>query len=115
MIASGTFDQAGLVLNKIQQELIQNENILRELKFGGQSKSIIRKLNNSLRLDFKNGSTISSRTIGTMRGQRAKIVVIDEAPEVNRDIIQAVVDPLRIYKRPMMTQLGLPDYTSKII
>ena len=114
MVASGTFDQAALVLNKIRDEFLANENIVKEIKVNGV-KNVIRKINNSLRLDFKNGSSISSRTLGTMRGNRAKIVIIDEAPEVNQDIITVVIDPLRIYKRPLMTQLGLTDYTSKIV
>ena len=114
MIASGTFDQASLVLHKIRDEFLANEAVIREVK-ANSAKNVIRKINNSLRLDFKNGSSISSRTLGTMRGNRAKIVVIDEAPEVTQDAIKAIVDPLRIYKRPMITQAGLEDYPSKII
>ena len=114
MVASGTFDQASLVLKKIQAEFIQNENIYRELKVGA-GRSPIRKVDTSWRVDLKNGSWIECRTLGTMRGNRAKIVVIDEAPEVPREVVDAVVGPLRNYKRTMMTQLGLPDYESKII
>lgn len=114
MVASGTFDQASLVLKKIQSEFIQNENILRELKVT-TSRSPIRKVDTSWRVDLKNGSWIECRTLGTMRGNRAKIVVIDEAPEVPREVVDAVVGPLRNYKRTMMTQLGLPDYESKIV
>lgn len=114
MVASGTFDQASLVLRKIQSEFLQNENIYREIKLTGL-RAAIRKVDNSWRLDLKNGSSITCRTLGTMRGNRAKIVVIDEAPEVQREVVDAVVGPLRNYKRSMMTQMDLKDYDSKII
>ena len=114
MVASGTFDQASLVLKKIQSEFIQNENISREIQFMA-SHSAIRKVGGGWRLDLKNGSYIECRTLGTMRGSRAKIVVVDEAPEVARDTVDAVVGPLRNYNRSAMTQLELKDYSSKII
>lgn len=114
MVASGTFDQASLVIKKIQTDFLHNENIFREIKsFAGRSP--VRKVDNSWRVDLANGSWIECRTLGTMRGNRAKIVVIDEAPEVQKDVVDAVVGPLRNFKRSLMTQLNMTDYESKIV
>lgn len=50
-----------------------------------------------------------------MRGNRAKIVVIDEAPEVKDDDIDAIVAPVKNTKRDICHQIGIPDYNSKTI
>lgn len=112
-VVSGTFDQATLVLKKIQSEFSQNPNILREI--AGTGNGIVRMNKGELRCVLKNGSVIAARTIGTMRGQRAKVIVIDEAPEVSKEDINAVVNPVKNYSRMEMTQLGLADYPSKSI
>lgn len=64
---------------------------------------------------LKNGSKIESYSMGTMRGSRAKIIVIDEAPEVKHDDVDAVVSPVKNTKRDVCHQLGIPDYPSKTI
>ncbi len=50
-----------------------------------------------------------------MRGNRAKIIVVDESPEVNKSDLDAVVSPVRNYKRDAFYNYGIPDYESKIV
>ena len=64
---------------------------------------------------LKNGSKIESFSLGTFRGQRAKIVVIDEAPEVKKEDLDAIAKPVLNTTRDNCVQLGIPDYTSKMI
>lgn len=104
-------DQASLVIRKIQTEFMTNANILRELV----PRNPIHTQGNALRCELKNGSYLEARTVNTARGLRAKVIVVDEAPEVTQDRLSSVVEPIRNYKRMSMTQLGLEDYQSKII
>ena len=50
-----------------------------------------------------------------MRGNRAKIVVIDESPEVKADDVDAVVAPVKNTKRDICHQRGIADYPSKTV
>ena len=50
-----------------------------------------------------------------MRGNRAKIMVIDESPEVKADDLDAVIGPVRNTKRDICHQRGIADYPSKTI
>lgn len=50
-----------------------------------------------------------------MRGNRAKIVVIDESPEVKNDDLDAIVAPVKNTKRAICHQLGIADFASKTI
>ena len=104
-------DQASLVIRKIQTEFMTNANILRELV----PRNPIHTQGNALRCELKNGSYLEARTVNTARGLRAKVIVVDEAPEVTQDRLSSVVEPIRNYKRMSMTQLGLEDYQSKIV
>lgn len=50
-----------------------------------------------------------------MRGNRAKIMVIDESPEVKADDLDAVIGPVRNTKRDICHQRGIADYASKTV
>lgn len=112
-VVSGTADQATLIIKKIQDYFIHNPNILREID--GDNHRPIQLSRNKGICTFKNGSKIESFSIGTMRGNRAKIIVIDEAPEVKAEDIDAIVAPVKNTKRDICHQLGIDDYTSKTI
>ena len=50
-----------------------------------------------------------------MRGNRAKVMVIDESPEVKADDLDAVIGPVRNTKRDICHQRGIADYSSKTV
>lgn len=50
-----------------------------------------------------------------MLGQRAKIIVVDESPEVNQDDLNNIVAPIKNYKRDICHTYGFEDYPSKIV
>lgn len=113
VVASGTAGQANLVQKKIDGYFIQNKNILREIDCEGHAP--VQLTQNGGVCTLKNGSTIESLPTSRMRGARAKIVVIDEAPEVKKDDLDATIRPLRNYTRPSCIQLGIKDYPSKMV
>ena len=113
-VISGTAEQAKLVLKKIDDQFCRNPNILREIDCAnGRSPVQITNAKGICRL--KNGSKIESYSIGTFRGQRAKVLVIDEAPEVKKEDLEAIAMPVRNETRMNCIQLGIPDYPSKMI
>lgn len=64
---------------------------------------------------MKNGSKIESFSIGTFRGNRAKIIVVDEAPEVKENDLTDIAKPVRNTTRDNCIQYGFPDYRSKMV
>ena len=112
-VVSGTAEQATLIVKKIQDYFIRNPEIMREIQCDGHRP--VQLSRNKGICTLKNGSKIESYSVGTMRGNRAKIMVIDESPEVKADDLDAVIDPVRNTKRDICHQRGIADYTSKTI
>ncbi len=112
-VCSGTAQQATIVLQKVKA-LSVNPNILREID-QASSRSPVTLSKDKGMCKFKNGSEIESYSVTTMRGNRAKIIVVDESPEVNQGDLEAVVSPVRNFKRSVYYNYGIPDYESKIV
>ena len=114
-VISGSAEQATLVLQKIKDYFVRNENVLREIETGRHAPVILNRSKGVCRL--WNGSKIESYSIGLFRGQRAKILIIDEAPEVNKTDLDAIAEPVTNYTREITQQNDppFPDYDSKII
>jgi len=112
-VVSGTAEQATLIVKKIQDYFIRNPEIMREIQCDGHRP--VQLSRNKGVCTLKNGSKIESYSVGTMRGNRAKIMVIDESPEVKADDLDAVIGPVRNTKRDICHQRGIADYPSKTI
>ena len=113
-VISGTAEQAKLVPKKIDDYFVRNVNVLREIDCTNSKRPVqINAAKGICRL--KNGSKIESFSLGTFRGQRAKVVVIDEAPEVKKEDLDAIAKPVLNTTRDNCVQLGIPDFTSKMI
>ena len=112
-VISGTAEQATLVPKKIDDYFVRNPEIMREIDANGHNPVQLTRNKGICRL--KNGSKIESYSLGTFRGNRAKIIVIDEAPEVKKDDLQAIAKPVRNTTRDNCIQLGIEDYSSKMI
>ena len=89
-VVSGTAEQATLIVKKIQDYFIRNPEIMREIQ--ADSHRAVQLSRNKGICTLKNGSKIESFSVGTMRGNRAKIVVIDESPEVKADDLDAILE-----------------------
>ena len=112
-VISGTAEQATLVLKKIDDYFIRNKNILREIDANGHAPVTLNRSKGICRQ--KNGSKIESYSIGTFRGSRAKIIVIDEAPEVKKGDLDAIARPVRNTTREICVNNGFADYPSKMV
>lgn len=112
-VISGTAEQALLVLKKIDTYFIKYPDIVREIDNIGHAAVQMSRGKGRCRL--KNGSQIESYSIGTFRGNRAKIIVIDEAPEVKKDDLDAIAKPVRNTTREVCIKLKIRDYSSKMI
>lgn len=113
-VCSATAQQATIVLQKLKLLADQNENIANEL-YSGSSRSLVSLAKEKGLARYKNGSKIESFSMDSMRGQRAKIVVIDETRDVDYDQIEAIVSPVRNYRRDISFNYGFSDYASKVI
>lgn len=112
-VISGTAEQATLVPKKIDTYFRKYENILREIDTNGRMAVQLNRSKGKCRL--RNGSEIESYSIGTFRGNRAKIIVVDEAPEVKKADLEAIARPVRNTTREICVQLGFEDYPSKMV
>lgn len=113
-VISGTAEQATLVPKKIDTYFAKNPEVLREIDMS-TNRNPVQLTQNKGVCKQKNGSRIESYSLGTFRGNRAKIIVIDEAPEVKEEDLEAIAKPVRNTTRDNCIQLGFPDYPSKII
>lgn len=113
-ICSGTAAQATLVLQKLKMLADQNPNIAAELSYG-TARSLVTLSKDKGKACYKNGSEIESFSIDSMRGRRGKVIIVDESPEVAQNDLDAVVDPIRNYRRDISFNYDFKDYPSKMI
>lgn len=102
------------MLEKLRLLAEQNANIANEL-WSGSSRSLVQLAKDKGKASYKNGSKIESFSIDSMRGQRAKVIVVDECPEVDQELQDAIVSPIKNYRRDISFNYGFPDYMSKTI
>lgn len=88
--------------------MAQNQNVAREID------SITLSKDNGI-VRYKNGSTIEAQALSSLRGKRAKIVVVDEALDVNYDDLDAIVSPIKNYRRDVSFNYDFKDIPSKTI
>lgn len=113
-VVSGTAEQATLVIRKIDDYFCKLPNVAREIEFSGK-RAVSPMTRNKSVCRLKNGSILESFSLGTFRGNRAKVIVVDEAPEVSEKDLQEIVKPVRNYTRDHCIQVGIEDYPSKMI
>lgn len=113
-VCSGTAAQATLVLQKLKLLSEQNQNIANEL-VANNARNYVMLSKDKGKAPYKNGSSIESFAIESMRGLRAKIIVVDECPEVDQETQDAIVSPIKNYRREISFNYGFKDYASKTI
>lgn len=113
-VCSGTAAQATLVLRKLKLLSEQNQNIANEL-VANNVRNLVQLSKDKGKATYKNGSSIESFAIESMRGLRAKIIVVDECPEVDQKTQDAIVSPIKNYRREISFNYGFKDYASKTI
>ena len=113
-VISSTAEQAVLVVKKIEEKFIGYPDVLREINSSRHNKPV--QINPHKGVCWlKSGSKIESYSMGTFRGNRAKILVCDEAPEIPKSDLDAVAKPVTNETRDICIQREIEDYDSKII
>jgi len=115
IVVSKTLRQAMFVIKYIDTISQTNPNVAKEI-------ASIKVSRESAVCIFKNGSRIESGALSSdgsnLRGNRAKILYIDESAWVKSDVINSVIRPIIQYKRDIYwkyAESGFIDYNSKII
>lgn len=113
-VISSTAEQATLVLKKIDDMFVRNPDILREIDCSRHMRPVQLTLHKGV-CNLKNGSKIESYSLGTFRGNRAKVLVCDEAPEIKKQDLEAIARPVLNENRFITVQRGIKDFDSKIV
>ena len=113
-VISSTAEQAVLVVKKIDEKFVGNPEILREIDATRHNHPVQINAHKGI-CTLKNGSKIESYSMGTFRGNRAKILVCDEAPDIKKSDLDAVAKPVTNETRDICIQRGISDFDSKII
>ena len=114
VVISATAKQATLALSKLKLLASQNENIAREIH-ASNSKSLVQVSKDSASCTLKNGSTLMSTSLESGRGIRGKIIISDEALDVDVEQFEAVAAPIRNTTREIAFNYGFKDFQSKTI
>ena len=113
-VISSTAEQAVLVVKKIEEKFLGYPDVLREINASRHNKPV--QINPHKGVCWlKSGSKIESYSMGTLRGNRAKILICDEAPEIPKNDLDAVAKPIMNETRDICIQRGIEDYPSKIV
>ena len=113
-VVSGTAAQATLVLQKLKLIADQNPNLANELS-ANNARSLVQLAKDKGKCTFKNGSYIESFSIESMRGNRAKIIVLDETALIPQEEQDAVVAPVKNYRRDISFNFKFQDFPSKTV
>ena len=112
LVVSATAKQATIALGKLKLLAEQNRNIANEIS-ANNVKNLVQVSKDSSKCTLKNGSFIESVTLESARGRRAKIVIVDEALEVDQELLESIVAPTRNETRYNCRAYGFKDFVSK--
>lgn len=115
-VVSNTIEQANLLLNKIMDKFASVPVINAEM----ETKKLSASNKTTKVIEFHNGSFITSLSLGSSgdsaRGWRLKVIIVDEARLVPKEIIKAVIEPITLETRDIVSRVtGMKDFESKII
>lgn len=114
LVVSATAQQATIALGKLKQLVEQNANLANEIS-ATNVRTLVQVSKDSSRCTLKNGSVIESGSIDSLRGRRAKIVIVDESRDIDQEKLDAIVSPIKNETRYNPRAYGFKDYASKTI
>lgn len=114
VVVSATAKQATFVFAKLKVMAMQNENIAREIS-ALNSKNLVQISKDSASCTLKNGSTLMSTSLESGRGLRGKVIIADEALDVDVDEFDAIASPIRNTTREIAFNNQFKDFPSKTI
>lgn len=114
LVVAPTADQATRIAEKIRDLCNENENVRNEIR-PTNAKTYVSISKDESNIMLKNGSTIKSVPIARARSYRCKLLIVDEARDVDMKILQEVAKPTRNETRYNPRAFGFDDFDSKII
>jgi len=114
LVVAPTADQATRIAEKIRDLCNENDNFKNEIR-PTNAKTYVSISKDESTVTLKNGSTICSVPMARARSRRAKMVIVDEARDVDMKILRAVVNPVRNETRYNARTYKFEDFDSKII
>ena len=114
LVVAPTADQATRIAEKIRDLCNENENFRNEIK-PTNARTYVSISKDESTVNLKNGSVICSVPMIRARSRRAKMVIVDEARDIDMDILRAVVNPTRNETRYNARTYGFDDFDSKLI
>lgn len=112
-VVSATAQQATIVLRKIRSFVDMYPELLPQIKMVGREPVVVSKEKGVCW--FKNGSKIESYSLTAVVGERAKILIVDEAPKASEQEVKKNATPVMNYTRDICLQHGFEDFDSKLI
>ena len=113
IVVSATAQQATLVIKKIASFVDVYPELLPQIKIIGRDPVIVAK--DSAKVMFKNGSSITSGSISSVVGSRAKLLILDEQYRIPEEDAKRNASPLTNYTRDICIQNLFEDFPSKTI
>lgn len=115
-VVSSTIEQANLLLNKVMDKFASIPVVNAEM----ETKRLAASNKTTKIISFHNGSYITSLSLGasgdSARGWRLKVIIVDEARLVPKEIVKAVIEPITLENRDVVSRVkGMQDFDSKII
>lgn len=114
MCLSSTARKATLILRKLSKEARNNANLYNEI-LPVSARRPIRITDESGLCRFRNGSEIVAMALQSVRGERAKILILDEVPEIKLSQTKEIFMPVRNYTREVCIANEIPDFPSKVV
>ena len=114
LVVAPTADQATRIAEKIRDLCNENENFRNEIR-PTNARTYVSISKDESSVTLKNGSIIKSVPIQRARSYRAKLVIVDEARDVDMKVLREVVKPTRNETRYNARAYNFEDYDSKII
>ena len=112
-VVSATAQQATIVIRKIKSFVDTYPQLLPQIKIVGREPVVVSREKGVVW--FKNGSKIESYSLNAVVGERAKVLIIDEAPKASEQDVKKNATPVMNYTRDICLQNGYEDFDSKVI
>lgn len=114
LVVAPTARQATIIADKIRKAVDENKAIRNEIR-PTNAKTYVSISKDTSFTVLKNGSTIKSLALESVRGERAKVVIVDEARDIDFKKLKEIVIPTTNETRYNARTFKFEDYTSKII
>ena len=114
LVVAPTARQATIIADKIRKAVDENSAIRNEIRPTNAKTYVSISKDTSFTI-LKNGSTVKSLALESVRGERAKMVIVDEARDIDFQKLKEIVIPTTNETRYNARTFGFEDYTSKVV